>query len=246
MKQDNLIYGIRPLIEAIEAGKEIDKILIQKGLRGNLIDELFTLIKQFEIPYQYVPIEKLNRITRKNHQGIISFTSEIEYSDISMILPDLFEKGINPFILILDRITDVRNMGAVARTAECAGINAIILPIKDSAQINADAMKTSAGALNKIPVHRSKNLLDTIKFLRSSGLKIVACTEKAQKPYHEIDYNDPVAIVVGSEENGISNDIIRISDEIVTIPMAGEIASLNVSVAAGIIMFEAFKQRSSK
>ncbi len=243
MKKENLIYGIRPVIEAVKSSKEIDKLLIQRGLRNNMFYELKKLIKKFNIPFQYVPVEKLNRITSKNHQGIICFLSYISYQQIEDILPTIYEQGEAPLILILDRITDVRNMGAIARTAECAGVNAIIIPSKGSAQINPDAVKTSAGALLKIPVHRSNNLKNTIEYLKNSGLKIVACTEKTNDLYYSVDFALPTAIIMGSEENGVSEEYLKISDSKVKIPLKGEIESLNVSVAAGIILYEAVKQR---
>jgi 23S rRNA (guanosine2251-2'-O)-methyltransferase len=193
---------------------------------------------------QKVPLEKLNRITRKNHQGAIAFVSAIHYAKLENVIADTFEKGEIPFILILDRVTDVRNFGAIARTAECAGVHAIVLPSRGAAQINADAMKTSSGALNFIPVCREDSLIQTIDFLQNSGLRVVACTEKAKSTIYEIDYKDPIAIIMGSEEDGITDEIIRKSDEIAKIPQAGQVGSLNVSVAAGVIIFETVRQRS--
>ena len=241
----NLIYGLRPVIEAINAGKEIDKLLIQKGLQGELFHELFQLVRENNILFQYVPVEKLNRMVTKNHQGIVAFISEISYHKIENILPMLYEEGKTPLLLILDRITDVRNFGAIARTAECSGVNAIIVPDKGSAQANADAMKTSAGALNKIPVCRSSNLKDTIVYLKNSGVQVVAATEKAPNYYYKSEYSLPTAFILGSEDEGISPEYLRIADVLVKIPLAGEIKSLNVSVAAGVILYEAVKQRSS-
>ncbi|MCD4744966.1 MAG: 23S rRNA (guanosine(2251)-2'-O)-methyltransferase RlmB [Bacteroidales bacterium] len=243
MKKDKLIYGIRPVIEAIRSGKEIDKLLIQKGMGSNRLFELNKLIKDFSIPYQYVPVEKLNRITNQNHQGIICFISPITYQNIENILPYIYEQGKVPLIIILDKITDVRNLGAIARTAECAGVNVIIVPSRGSAQINADAIKTSAGALYTIPVHRSDNLKLTIDFLKKSGVRIVAATEKAKKYYNSVDLTLPTAIILGSEENGISGEYLKISDHLIKIPVFGKIESLNVSVAAGIIIYETIKQR---
>ena len=176
MKKDNLIYGIRPAIEAVQAGKTLDKVFIQKGLQGDLFRELRNLLLKTDVQIQYVPIEKLNRLTRQNHQGIVAFLSLIPYQDISIILPGLFEQGEIPMILVLDRISDVRNFGAIARTAECSGVQAIIIPNKESAQINEDAIKTSAGALHRIPVCKSLDLAETIKFLKESGLQVIAGT----------------------------------------------------------------------
>ncbi len=243
IKEDNIIFGIRPVIEAIRADKEVEKILIQNGLQGSLFYELKTLISQHQIPFQYVPIEKLNRITRKNHQGIVCFVSPIKYLPLENIIPVLFEEGKTPLLLILDKITDVRNMGAIARTAECAGVNAIIVPERGSALINSDAVKTSAGALFKIPVCRSGNLKETIAYLKECGIQIVSCTEKGNEIYHQPDYRMPTAVIMGSEESGISSEYLKLSDKIVNIPLLGEIQSLNVSVATGIILYEAVKQR---
>lgn len=238
-----MIFGIRTLIEAIQEGKEIDKVFIQKGLRGDLYPELYQLIKDRDIPYSLVPPEKLNRFTRKNHQGVVAFISSITYHNIEQLIPALYEEGKTPFILVLDRITDVRNFGALARTAECAGVDAILIPARGGAAINADAVKTSAGALHKIPVCRAKYLQDDLKFLKESGLKIIGVSEKAKKAYYEETYKEPIALMLGSEEDGISDAYIPLLDELVKIPMTGSIASLNVGVAGGILMFEASKQR---
>ncbi|MBO9700040.1 MAG: 23S rRNA (guanosine(2251)-2'-O)-methyltransferase RlmB [Sporocytophaga sp.] len=241
--KSELLFGIRPIIEAIEAGKEIDKILIQKEQSSPLMNELLQAAFHHKVPVQRVPVEKLNRITKKNHQGAICFMSSIVYASLDNVISDCFQSGAVPLILVLDRITDVRNFGAIARTAECMGVHAIVIPAKGAAQINSDAVKTSAGALNHIPVCREESLMKTIKYLKESGLSVVACTEKAQKTIADAVYNDPVAIVMGSEEDGISDEIIKKADEIVRIPMVGKIGSLNVSVAAGMILYEAIRQR---
>jgi len=239
----NVIYGLRPVIESIKSGKEIDRLLVQNGLRGELYGELRQELKDKDILVQYVPVHKLNRITSKNHQGVIAYVSLIQYQPVDTVLPNLFEKGKDPFVLILDRITDVRNFGAIIRTAECAGVDLVIVPARGAAQINADAIKTSAGALNTLPVHRSMDLKKTIKFLKDSGLSIVSCTEKGQKEYYAIDYKIPMAIIMGSEEDGVSQEYLKLSDFQVKIPVKGEIASLNVSVATGIILYEVVRQR---
>ncbi|MCD6178992.1 MAG: 23S rRNA (guanosine(2251)-2'-O)-methyltransferase RlmB [Bacteroidales bacterium] len=243
MDKQLMIFGIRSLIEAIHEGKEIDKVFIQKGLKGDLYNELYQLVKKRGIPFSLVPIEKINRLTRKNHQGVVAFISSIQYQDIEQLIPMLYEQGKTPFILVLDRITDVRNFGALARTAECAGVDAILIPARGAAAINADAIKTSAGALHKIPVCRARFLQDDLKFLKESGLKIVGVSEKAKKAYYEETYNEPLALMLGSEEDGISDIYLPLLDEFVRIPMTGSIASLNVSVAGGILMFEASKHR---
>ena len=242
----NLIFGLRPIIEAIRAGKEIDKLLVQNGLKGELVSQLMGLLKQHNIDFQYVPVEKLNRVTSNNHQGVVGYLSTITYHKIKDILPGVFEAGKTPLVLILDRITDVRNFGAIVRTAECSGVDAIIIPVRGGAQINADSIKTSAGALHKIPVCREENLKHIIEYLRESGLQVVACTEKTNDLYYQTDYTLPVAIIMGSEENGVSSEYLNLSDSHAKIPMMGEISSLNVSVAAGIILYEAVRQRMAE
>jgi 23S rRNA (guanosine2251-2'-O)-methyltransferase len=241
--ESGLTFGTHPVIEAIRSGKEIEKILIQQGLRSENYHELMQLVKEKKIPFQFVPAEKLNRVTARNHQGIIAFVSPVEFQHAEDIVPMLYEMGKQPLLLILDRVTDVRNFGAIVRTAECAGVDAIIIPARGSAQINADAVKTSAGALFRVPVCRSHNLKSTIDFLKDSGIKIIACTEKARENYFTPDFTEPVAVMMGSEEDGISGEYLKKADQSVLIPMKGDIASLNVSVAAGIILFEAARQR---
>ena len=243
MEKDKMVYGVRPVIEALQAGKEIEKVLVVTGLKNELFPEMRKMLNEKDIPMQYVPIEKLNRVTRQNHQGVIAFVSPIIYEDYEQIVPALFDIGRNPLVLILDRITDVRNFGAIARTAECAGVDAIIVPSRGSALMGADAVKTSAGALFKIPVCRSVNLKDTIDYMKACGLQIVAATEKATDYHFQIDLTLPTAIMLGSEEDGVSPEYLKRCDQRVRIPMVGEIESLNVSVAAGIILFEAVKQR---
>jgi len=243
-ENNQMIFGIRAVIEAIRSDKEIESLYMQRGIGGGLIAELKTLMHEYGIVGQQVPVEKLNRITQKNHQGVIAVISPIVYQKIENIIPEIFEKGETPLILVLDGITDVRNMGAIARTAECAGVHAIVIPAKGSAQINADGIKTSAGALYKIPVCRHDNFMQTIRFLQESGLQLVCCTEKTTEDIYKPDYTSPTAIIMGSEEDGIRNEIIRISDHLAKIPMFGEIESLNVSVSTGVILYEAVRQRS--
>ena len=238
------IFGIRAVAEAINAGREIDKVLIKRDLDGELFHELFALIRGAGVPFQFVPIEKLNRITRKNHQGVIALMSAVEYQPLQSLIPMIYEKGEDPFLLILDGVTDVRNVGAIARSAECAGVHSLIVPEKGGAPMNADAMKTSAGALNHIPVCRSANLKSDILFLRNSGIQIVGITEKASDIYFSSLLNGPVALVLGAEDTGISNDILRLCDKLVSIPMKGRISSLNVSAAASVILFDIIRQRS--
>ena len=242
--RDNLIFGIRPVIEALKTGREFEKIFIQDKLHGQQLPELKKLIRETNTPFQYIPVEKLNRITRKNHQGVAGFISLIPYQQVSDIVQDIFEKGEIPLILILDRITDVRNFGAIARSAECAGAQAVVISEKGSAAINADAIKASAGALNNIPICKERNLKEVIFYLKNSGLKIISCSEKGEKLFYQSKLSDPVAIIMGSEEDGVSEEYLKRSDEVVKIPMFGNIESLNVSVAAGIILFETIRQRN--
>jgi len=247
LKQEtDFIFGIRAILEAIRSGKEIDKVLIRKGLSGDLFHELMAEMKETNILFTYVPAEKLDRITRKNHQGVIAFISPITYHNIETLIPGLYEQGKIPFIIILDCITDVRNIGAIARTAECAGVDAIVVPERGSAQINADAVKTSAGALHYIPFCRVKSLLNTVKFLKDSGLKVVAATEKASVNYYSSNLKEPVVLILGAEDAGISPDLLRIASELVRIPIAGHIESLNVSAAASVLIYEVVKQRMDK
>lgn len=241
--EDSIIYGFRPIFEAIESQKTIDKVLIQKGLKGDLFKELFFIIRQNKIPFQYVPIEKLNRLVRGNHQGVVAFISSIEYQSIFDVLPTIFEDGKTPFVLILDKITDVRNVGAIARSAECAGVHAIVLPLNGGAQLNEDAVKSSCGALYKIPICRHSNLVEVINYLKQSGLEVIGVTEKAKQYHYQKSYLDPVAFIMGNEYEGIAWDYLRECNDSVRIPMVGTIDSLNVSVATGIVLFEVVKQR---
>jgi 23S rRNA (guanosine2251-2'-O)-methyltransferase len=243
VQNKNLIFGIRAVLEAIKSGKEIDKVLIQRSLNNPLIKELHQTIKLFGVPFQYIPSEKLKQWDSKNHQGVVAFLSEITYYDIENVLPGIYENGEDPFILILDHITDVRNFGAITRTAECTGVHAVIIPDKGAASINADSIKASAGALLKIPICRSKSLLNTIKLLKDNGLQIISASEKSESIYNSITYNKPIAIVMGSEEKGISEPLLKISDSLISIPVFGTIESLNVSVAAGVILYEIIRQK---
>ncbi|WP_298646385.1 23S rRNA (guanosine(2251)-2'-O)-methyltransferase RlmB [uncultured Proteiniphilum sp.] len=243
MKEKEMIFGIRAVIEAVEAGKDIDKVLVKRELSGELFMELQEQLRRYEIPMQKVPLERIDRITRKNHQGVIAFTSAVTYQKLENIVPLLYEKGKNPFILVLDGLTDVRNFGAIARTCEVAGVDAMVIPARGSVSVNADAIKTSAGALHSIPVCREKSLKEAIVFLKESGIKVVAATEKAASFYTQTDLSVPVAIVMGSEDTGVAPEHLRICDELVRIPQSGTIQSLNVSVAAGVLIYEVVRQR---
>jgi len=244
LNKEEIIFGTRAIIEAIKSGKEVDKVYVRNGLRNQLFIELNELLKEYNIPIQSVPIEKLNRITTKNHQGTIAFISPVSFQPIEEIIPLIYEKGEIPLILILDRVTDVRNLGAISRTVECTGAHAIVIPARGSAQINSEAIKASAGALNLVPVCRSFNLKETIDFLKESGLQIVAATEKTDINYTEVDYHQPTAIIMGSEDRGISEEYLKKSDHQVSIPILGKIESLNVSVASAVILYEVIRQRS--
>lgn len=243
IEKDQYIFGIRAVIEAIQSGKEIDKLLIKKDINGELISDLFALVKEMHIPVQRVPIEKINRITRKNHQGVIAFLSAVTYYKLDDVVPVFYEEGLNPFVVVLDGITDVRNFGAIARTCDCAGVNAIVIPEKNSVSVNADAVKTSAGALNYVPVCREKNLVNAVKTLHNSGYKVIGASEKSSVNYTKVDYTGPVALILGAEDKGISKDLLKLCDNFVSIPEFGNINSLNVSVAGGVMMFEVVRQR---
>jgi 23S rRNA (guanosine2251-2'-O)-methyltransferase len=240
----DLIFGMHSISEAVRSGKAIEKVLVRKGLDNPSINSLLRHFRSSETVIQYVPEEKLNRLTGKNHQGIVAFISEIEYYHLEEIVPFVFEKGKSPVIIVLDGITDVRNFGAIARTAECAGADALLVPSKGSASINADAVKTSAGALHNIPVCRSNDLISSLQFLRNSGLRLIGASEKAEKIYFDTDFTLPFALILGAEDKGISPRIISILDSLVRIPVFGMIQSLNVSIAASLIMYEAVHQRT--
>ncbi|WP_455496899.1 23S rRNA (guanosine(2251)-2'-O)-methyltransferase RlmB [Coprobacter sp.] len=243
MERNEMIFGIRAVIEAIEAGKDIDKILIKKDLQSDLAQELFAAVKGRNIVVQRVPIEKINRMSRKNHQGVLAFISAVTYQHLEDIIPVLYEEGKIPFIVVLDGVTDVRNFGAIARTCECTGVDAIVIPERGSVSVNADAVKTSAGALLHLPVCRESSVFEAVRFLKNSGFKIVAASEKAEINYTKIDYTVPVAIVMGAEDTGVSREVLRICDDMVALPQMGVIGSLNVSVAAGVMMYEVIRQR---
>lgn len=238
---NEMIFGVRAVIEALQAGKDIDKILVKKDIQSDLSKELFTVLKGTTIPVQRVPVERLNRITKKNHQGVVAFISPVTYQLTEQLVPFLFEAGKNPFFILLDGVTDVRNFGAIARTCECAGVDAIIIPNRDSVSVNADAIKTSAGALHKLPVCREVNLTATLRYLKESGFRLIAATEKGDYNYTQADYSGPLCIIMGAEDKGVSYDNLALCDEWVKIPMRGTIESLNVSVAAGILIYEAIK-----
>jgi 23S rRNA (guanosine2251-2'-O)-methyltransferase len=239
----DFVFGLRPVIEAIKAGKNIDKILVLNKIKSDNFNELKELIKENDIFFQYVPQERLNKVTKKNHQGIIAFLSPVEFSDIERIVPQLYEEGKQPFLVLLDKITDVRNFGAIVRTAECVGVHAVVVPEKGAAKIGNDAIKTSTGAIYNIPICKVKSLVKTVEFLKDSGVKVMSCSEKATERYDEISYEGPIALVMGSEETGVTREILNNSNHIISIPIMGKIQSLNVSVAFGVIAYEALKSK---
>lgn len=242
-EKNKIIFGIHAVTEAIKSGTEIYKLMLCLKPDNRQIKNLLNIARETNVLVQFVPVEKLNRITGKNHQGAVAFLSEIIFHKIEHVIPELYENGLMPLILILDEITDVRNFGAIARTAECSGVNAIVVPEKNSAEINSFSVKASSGALLTIPVCRVKSLKQTVLYLKNSGLKIFTATEKGNKTIYEADFSLPSAIVLGSEDTGINPEILKCSDENIYIPMAGKIESLNVSVAAGVILFEAVRKR---
>jgi 23S rRNA (guanosine2251-2'-O)-methyltransferase len=246
MEKSEMIFGTRAVMEAIKAGREIEKIFVQAGLNNDLIKELIQVAKHNGVPFTFVPQAKLNRLSTKNHQGVICQLATVSYANLEGIIDKAFQEGRAPFLLIVDRVTDVRNFGALARTAECAGLDAIIMGDSGNAPITGDAMKTSAGALSHLPVCRVKDMKKTLHFLRESGIQIIACTEKASDTLYDIDLNTPLALIMGSEEDGISPQLLKDADRLAKIPMRGKISSLNVSVAAGIAIYEALRQRGYK
>lgn len=243
LDKKDYIFGLRAVIEAIEAGKDIDKVLVKRDLSGDLAREFFEVARRYGVVLQRVPVERIDRITRKNHQGVLAILSAVTYDSLENLIPRLYEEGKLPFIVVLDGVTDVRNFGAIARTCECAGADAIVIPERGGVGVNGDAMKTSAGALNYLPVCREKSISGAVKFLKDNGIQIVAATEKGARNYTEGNYTGPVAIVMGAENVGISAEVLRQADTLAAIPQLGNIGSLNVSVAAGVMIYEVVRQR---
>lgn len=241
--KSQVVFGIRAVIEAIESGKQVDKVLMKKDLGGELARELLSVAREYNVQVQRVPVERINKVTRKNHQGVIAFMAAVDYYHVDDIVPALYDEGINPLVVVLDGVTDVRNFGAIARTCECAGVNCIVIPERNSVSVNADAVKTSAGALNYLPVCRERNLVKAVQYLRDSGFKVMGASEKTDLNYTKADFTGPVAIVLGAEDTGISTDVLKLCDTLVAIPEFGQINSLNVSVAGGIMIYEVVRQR---
>ena len=244
MKEKNdYIYGVHTIQEALDQGRSIEKVFFKTGLKGRSVYELRKRLEEQEIPFQIVPLQKIEKITRKNHQGVLAFIAPVQYQKVEDIIQGIFEHGENPFILVLDRITDVRNFGAIARTALASGVHAIVIPVKGSAGVNADAIKTSSGALNKIPVCRAHSLSETLAFLKKSGIHVVAASGNAEKYYFKKSLIEPLALILGSEEKGISQKNFSLADDFIKIPVNESIDSLNVSAATAVLCYEVVKQR---
>lgn len=243
MEKEYQIFGIRAVIEAISAGKTIDKIFVQKGLKSALFQELQSLLQQEQIPISYAPTEKLNRLTKKNHQGVIATLSPIAYHHFEELVISTIESGKMPLFIILDHLSDVRNFGAIIRTAECTGVSGIIIPKKGSVSITADTVKTSAGAVFKVPVCKVDNLRDAVYYLQGSGIKVIVASEKTDKLLYDVSMREPLAIIMGAEDVGVSPALLKLADEKAKLPMLGEIGSLNVSVACGVFLYEVVRQR---
>ncbi|MBQ0015955.1 MAG: 23S rRNA (guanosine(2251)-2'-O)-methyltransferase RlmB [Bacteroidales bacterium] len=245
-KNSDIIYGLRPVMEAIRSGQQVDRIFIQNALQGVLVGELKSLVKERQVPFQFVPIEKLNRMSRNgNHQGVVATIAPVRYRSFVDVVESLLEAGKVPFIVMLDHVTDVRNMGAIVRTAECAGVDAVVVPEHGSAQISADAVKSSSGALLRLPICREGNFKTVINLAKQYDMQICAATEKGSVAYTKVDFRKPTLLVMGAEEKGISPDVLKMCDVRAAIPILGDIQSLNVSVAAGVLIYEALRQRSN-
>lgn len=239
-----LVFGVHPVMEALQSGKTVEKVFLRQGMQGEFMSGLLPMLQQRHVPFQFVPVQKLNRMTGGIHQGIIALISEVEFTDLGELIPFVFEKGAMPALVVLDSITDVRNMGAIARSAVCAGLDAIVIPSAGSAQLNADAIKASSGALHSITVCREQKLAEAVKFIHDSGIQVVAASEKGSEVFYNADFTKPVAFVLGSEDKGIDPGILRMADKIVKIPLYGSIGSLNVSVAAAVLFYEMVRQRN--
>jgi 23S rRNA (guanosine2251-2'-O)-methyltransferase len=239
--KQQVIYGLRPVIEALASGQQVERVLIQNGLNSSLLNELRSKLKECDVPFQYVPVEKLNKMTSGNHQGVVATIAAVKYHSFMEIMETLEEPSV---VVLLDHVTDVRNMGAIARTAECTGVAALVVPDHGSAAINEDAIKTSSGALLRLPVCREQNLKTVVNLAKQCGYQVVAATEKGAVHYREVDFRKPTLLIMGNEETGISSELLKMSDMRAKLPIVGEVASLNVSVAAGVFMYEALEQRS--
>jgi 23S rRNA (guanosine2251-2'-O)-methyltransferase len=244
MEKDHIIFGIRAIVEAIQAGKEVDKVFIQKEISGELMKDLMKVMKRNSINFSYVPVEKLNRLTPSNHQGAVASISPIGFMDLEQLIETTLESNKKPLFLILDQLSDARNFGAIIRTAECTGVNGIIVQKSGSAPVNGDTVKTSAGAVFNVPICKVEHIKDAIYLLQANGIKTVAATEKCDQNIYDLELNEPVAIIMGSEERGVNPSVLKIVDEKAKLPMFGTIGSLNVSVACGAFLYETVRQRS--
>ena len=244
MEKENQIFGIRAVIEAIHAGKEIDKIFVHKEAQGDLMRELMKTLKANNLPFTYVPVEKLNRLTHLNHQGVVATIAPIKFQSLESMVENVLETGKKPLFLILDQLSDARNFGAIIRTAECTGVDGIIISKTGAAPVNGDTVKTSAGAVFNVPICKVDHIKDAVFYLQGSGIKTVAATEKTEDTLYAVDFTEPVAIIMGSEDRGINPSVLKIVDEKVKLPLFGTIGSLNVSVACGAFLYEAVRQRS--
>jgi 23S rRNA (guanosine2251-2'-O)-methyltransferase len=243
--KQQIVYGLRPVIEALSSGVQIERVLIQNGLNSSLLNELRSKLKEGDVPFQYVPVEKLNKMTTGNHQGVVATIAAVKYRPFVELMEDLCaDEARMPLVVLLDHVTDVRNMGAIARTAECAGVDALVVPDRGSAALNEDAIKTSSGALLRLPVCREQNLKTVVNLAKQYGCQIVASTEKGAVHYREVDFRKPTLLIMGNEETGISPELLKMSDVRAKLPIVGEVQSLNVSVAAGVMMYEALEQRN--
>lgn len=242
-QNEAMIFGIRAIIETIKAGRDLEKVFVQKNLSGDLAKELNPLLRDAKAPVVKVPAERLKKFTTKNHQGVVAFVSPVKYYKLPELVSRTFESGEQPFFLVLDQLTDVRNFGAIARTALCSGVHGIIIPFKGAAQVNGESVKTSAGALNSIPVCREFKLMEGVRYLKESGISIFGCSEKGEKNIQTFSFNQPTALIMGSEESGISKEILELCDEVVKIPIKGTISSLNVSAATAMACYEVLRQR---
>lgn len=240
--RQQMIYGLRPVIEAVASGAQMERVLVQNGLNSSLMGELRTALKEHDIPFQYVPVERLNKMTTGNHQGVVAVIAAVKYHSFMELVETL---GDNALVVLLDRVTDVRNMGAIARTAECTGVSALVVPDHGSAALNEDAVKTSSGALLRLPVCREQNLKTMVNLAKQYGYQVVASTEKGAVHYRKVDFRRPTVLIMGNEETGISSELLKMSDVRAKLPVVGEVSSLNVSVAAGVMLYEALEQRSS-
>lgn len=242
--KQQIVYGLRPVIEAVASGQQVEKVFLQNGLNSSLLNELRGKMKERDIPFQYVPVEKLNKLTTGNHQGVVATIAAVSYTTFEELMEGMGDRV--PLVVMLDHITDVRNMGAIARTAECAGVTALVVPDRGSAAMNSDAVKSSSGALLRLPICRESNFKTVLNMAKQYGLQIVASTEKGAVDYCDVDFCQPTLLIMGNEETGISPDLLKMSDVRAALPVMGEVASLNVGVAAGVMMYKALEQRTRK